>query len=74
MRERRRRRKVGGGLYGLGKAGKTEIARKFPYKLPVVEHLMASERKMFNLAIVFQHLNMRFKETNNGAWFEVIRS
>jgi len=51
---------------------KTEIARRWPFKLPIIHHLISDQRKLRQAAILLKALKMRIKPSSNGEWFDIV--
>ena len=51
---------------------KFEIAKRWPFKVPIIEHLIISQRKLKYTAAMLEALKMRVRTTSDGAWFDII--
>ena len=71
-RKGRRPRKEDNSLYGDGFNSKTEIAKKQPFKLPIIEHLVSDRIKLKSVALVLTNLGMAIKPTYDGRWFDIV--
>lgn len=71
-RRKRRQQKDDDSLYGDGFNRKEDIAEKFPFKFPIIEHLVSSTSKLRNAAAVLTQLKMRINPTHDGRWFDVV--
>lgn len=53
---------------------KYEIAKRWPYKVPIIEHLIVSQRKLKHLAAVLEALKMKVRATSDGSWFDIVEA
>ena len=75
MSKKRRKiksRKDDNSLYGDGFNSKTEIAKKQPFKLPIIEHLVSDISKLRTAAAALTNLRMEIKPTHDGRWFDIV--
>jgi len=71
-RRKIRSRKDDNSLYGDGFNSKTEIAKKQPFKLPIIEHLVSNTLKLKSTAAALTNLRMQIKPTYDGRWFDIV--
>jgi len=73
-KKKRRIQKNDNSLYGDGFNSKTEIAKKQPFKIPIIEHLVSDVSKLKSAAAVLTQLGMEIRPTYDGRWFDIRRT
>lgn len=53
---------------------KFEIAKRWPYKLPIIEHLIRDPYKLKLVAEMLAALKLKVKATNDGKWFDIVEA
>jgi len=71
-KKKRRVQKNDNSLYGDGFNSKTEIAKKQPFKIPIIEQLVSDRIKLKGIASALTNLGMAIKPTYDGRWFDIV--
>ena len=71
-KKKRRIQRNDNSLYGDGFNSKTEIAKKQPFKRPIIEHLVSDVSKLKSAAAALTNLRMEIRPTYDGRWFDIV--